>query len=578
MHNDAPPRFVVCGDDNLAYRLVSELVRIHGAEVTVVLRSGEHTGVGPAVEDIPGVEVVRATRIDRNAYRQAGLTSADALALVAQDDGGNVDAALVAREIAPDVRIVMRMFDETLAESMRDLLVDCEVLSAAAVATPSLVAAALGDDLPTALHLGGRVLYVTERDNTRDADILCALSVTEGLAEPIILPDASDRADLVLTTAVTRSDDDDAPDPTAGRAVTPAMRVRMIRRRARRRAMWAMTSLVGRRLRLVIGVLIALLIASTCALVAVRHLGWWTSAYVATLTAFGGANASLRAGLVERILQILLTIVSIALIPAATAAVVEAMVSARLALAAGDLAVPAHDHYVVVGLGDVGTRVLVALDDAGEAVVGIDLDSNARGIAVARQRRVPVIVGDAKRESTMRAAYAQTARGLLALTSNDVSNLETALFGRKLNPRLRTVLRLFDGGFADRAQRAFGFAVSRSVSNLAAPSFAAAMLGRDVIATISIRRRVLLVADVPVGAGSDLDGAPVTSAIRNGEVRVIGVRTGRDAPTHWAPPLDRVFADTDRVLAVTTRAGLGWLLARSTPAEPARESDPIRNG
>jgi len=260
---------------------------------------------------------------------------------------------------------------------------------------------------------------------------------------------------------------------------------------------------------------------------------------------------------------VVLTVVSVALIPAATAAVVEAVVSARLALASGGLTVPVRDHFVVVGLGDVGTRVLAALDDAGEDVVGIDMDPNARGVAVARQRRVPVVIGDAKLDATLRSAYVQSAHGLVVLTSNDLINLETALIGRKLGEPDHTVLRLFDAEFAERVQRAFGFAVSRSVSSLAAPSFAAAMLGKEVVATIAVHRRVLVVAEIAVGAGSPLEGQSVAQVEREGETQLVAIRTGRGQQTLWLPPAGRQLVRTDHIVAITTRAGLGELLAKS---------------
>src|SRR5262245_12473701 len=122
MHPDPrAPHFVVCGDDNLAYRLTRELVLNHGAEVTVILRPDSRDS-GERIATIPGVRLVLRHQRDREAFERAGLAGADAVALVEQDDGGNVDAALVAREVAPDVRIVMRIFDETLAASMHDLL------------------------------------------------------------------------------------------------------------------------------------------------------------------------------------------------------------------------------------------------------------------------------------------------------------------------------------------------------------------------------------------------------------------------------------------------------------------------
>src|SRR5882672_11430740 len=121
------PRFLVVGDDNLAFRLVRELVDNHGAKVTAVVRSLA-AGTSARLTAIDGVTVVE--RPD------------DYAAL-------DVDAALQIREIDPDLRIVMRVFDETLADSVRLMLPDVAVLSATAVAAPAFVGAALGDSMPT---------------------------------------------------------------------------------------------------------------------------------------------------------------------------------------------------------------------------------------------------------------------------------------------------------------------------------------------------------------------------------------------------------------------------------------------
>ena len=66
-----------------------------------------------------------------------------------QDDAANVEAALLAQEINPDLRIVIRMFNLSLGERMSALLNNCAVLSAAAIAAPAFVAAAL-DEAATA--------------------------------------------------------------------------------------------------------------------------------------------------------------------------------------------------------------------------------------------------------------------------------------------------------------------------------------------------------------------------------------------------------------------------------------------
>ncbi|MEO3775131.1 NAD(P)-binding protein [Micromonospora sp. B9E7] len=120
----------------------------------------------------------------------------------------------------------------------------------------------------------------------------------------------------------------------------------------------------------------------------------------------------------------------VALLPTVTALVVDSLVRARLASAAGGMIEPIDNHVVLVGLGNIGTRVLEELHSVGISVVVVDRAESARGIGVARELGLPVIVGDATRPETLRAASVHTCRALVALTDDDFTNLETALSGR----------------------------------------------------------------------------------------------------------------------------------------------------
>ena len=134
------------------------------------------------------------------------------------------------------------------------------------------------------------------------------------------------------------------------------------------------------------------------------------------------------------------------------------------------------------------------------------------------------MIGETTREETLRAAGIRTSQALVSVTNSDIVNLETALHARALAADVRLVLRLSDDDLAERVQKTVGNAISRSVPYLAAPAFAAAMLEHQVLRTIPVGRHVLLIADVRVGAGSELAGQPVENVHRGGEVRVIAVQ------------------------------------------------------
>ena len=94
-----------------------------------------------------------------------------------------------------------------------------------------------------------------------------------------------------------------------------------------------------------------------------------------------------------------------------------------------------------------------------------------------------------------------------------------------------------DDDLAERVGKDVGNSISRSVSYLAAPAFAAAMLEHQVLRTIAVGRHVLLIAEVAVNAGAELDGRRRRRRPRVGDVRVIALRrrgaagsTGRRGP------------------------------------------------
>ncbi len=552
-------RFVVCGDNPMAYRLIEELATRYDLQVTAIVPP-QPSRWGLRIREVPEVEVIEAEQLDVDAFTRARLDGVDAVGLLDQDDAGNVDAALVAQELNPDIRLVVRMFNLTLGARIADLLNDCVALSAAEIAAPAFVAAALDDSATPPMRVADRTLVAIRRTSARPDDVLLGLAFTDGRSDPVVLPPppGDSGADLVL--ARTKPVPEPAPRPPQRRRVS------------------AMAVLLGARLRLVVTVLVGVFVAGTAALTWATG-NFFQSAYVTVISELTGANADPRADALQKVTLTALTVVSIALIPAITAAIVDSTVKARLRSERGDLPTTLREHVVVIGLGHVGTRVVRRLHAAGVEVVAIERSPDAYGIVPARELGIPVIIGDASRNPVLTSAGVATCRALVVVSTDDVTNLEISLLGRAAQPNLRVVLRLFDADFARRVQKAFAINISRSVSYLAAPAFAAAMLGRQVIATIPVRRRVLLVAELPVQAGSALEYAPAATVHRAQEVRLLAIRTGREEHVLWLPPDGRRIARTDSLIVIATRAGLGRLLVdtRAVPgADPSGRAGPLK--
>ncbi|MEU6022217.1 TrkA family potassium uptake protein [Micromonospora sp. NPDC047134] len=556
--------YVICGQDPLAYWVV---LALRGSEpqagrlrITLIVPTRQRTPA-PDGRDLPGVEVIRADRLDEHTFRRANLAGAAGLALLHQDDVGNMHAALCAQEVEPGLRLVVRMFNTGLANGVRQIFPDSAVLSDASIAAPAFVAAALGEVAPTHFRHGGHTLYLARRQDVRPSEVVCPVADTRDPQQDLVLPADDRAADLVLAEAAGRP----VGTELAARRLARARRQRR-RRRPVTTVLRAIRSFATRK----IGITVILLLAVVGLLGGLyanaAHVSLADAFYLTLVTTLTGQDPDTAKGAAEQVVQVILNLAGLALIPLITAVVVDGVVNARLALHTGRILPERSGHVVVVGLGNIGTRVMAQLNDFGVEVVAIDKNPDARGAGLARRLGVPLVVGDAAEEETLRAASVATCQALVVVSTDDGANLRAALNGRTLNDQLRVVLRLFDGHFAERVQRAFGIGTSRSVSYLAAPSFAAALLDRAVIATIPVGRHALLVTEVAVAAGSALDGRPLAAVGKAGSVRLLAhARPGQRYD--WSPDHRLVIVAGDRLTVVARRSGLNALLREATPPD-----------
>ncbi len=129
------------------------------------------------------------------------------------------------------------------------------------------------------------------------------------------------------------------------------------------------------------------------------------------------------------------------------------------------------DHVIVIGLGHVGYRVVESLLQLGQPVVAIEKRPESF-IDSVRAMKVPVLVGDARRDELLVEAGVERARALVCATDNDLANLEVALDAKRMNPEIRVVMRMFDQRLANKVGGALDLDETFSTSALAAPLIA----------------------------------------------------------------------------------------------------------
>ncbi|MCF2129787.1 NAD-binding protein [Strepomyces sp. STD 3.1] len=633
---------VVCGDDGLAHRLAAELRGVYREQVTLVVppsgrrvrqpvvgraraasaalldmvnaavnRSGNGDQGGPGREGAgregAGREL-EATEPTEDVLADAGVERAGALALVYDDDETNIRAALTARRLNPRLRLVLRLYNRRLGQHIEDLLdqsaalatgaggatgpdaaePSTTVLSDADTAAPALAATALVGTSKI-VETDGLLLRAVERNPPLPGQVadpgLCTLALLSATSNdpagadgsedsgegPQLLPDAAAvQAATGRGTVALEHVSYSGPSLPAGRASVPPF-----------------AELFSRRLRWSLAGLAACVVALAVALILVTDDHPLHATYVTLLDLFSINEPAHNADLGRQILQLLSGFVGLLLLPVLLAAVLEALGTFRTATALRKPPRGLGGHVVLLGLGKIGTRVLTRLREMDIPVVCVEADPEARGMATARRLRVPVVLGDVTQEGVLEAAKIQRAHSLLALTSVDTTNLEAVLYGRSVRSGLRVVLRLYDDDFATAAYRTLRAAHpgaltrSRSVTHLAAPSFAGAMMGRQILGAIPVERRVLLFAAVEVAGHPQLEGRTVGEAFRAGAWRVLalevtdGSASGegeaegegaapRESRLVWDLPDTYVLRGADRVVLAATRRGLAELLGRRT--------------
>jgi voltage-gated potassium channel len=217
------------------------------------------------------------------------------------------------------------------------------------------------------------------------------------------------------------------------------------------------------------------------------------------------------------------------------------------------------DHYVICGAGRVGRSA--ARELARKPVPFVIVEANETKAAKFSNEWL-MLVGDATQEQTLRQVHIERARGLVAATTTDATNLYIVLTARGLNPRLKIIARaseedaekhLLKAG-ADSVVSPYHFAGQRIAQTFLLPhvvSFldtATTHLGMD-----------LEIGEIVVGPSSEFAGKTVGSSRIRQERGVIILAIKREQGMHFNPSPEDVIKPGDCLIAMGQPAQLRQL-------------------
>jgi len=346
-----------------------------------------------------------------------------AVAVLIRGDVTALRYALLVEHLLPRVRLVITVFDRTVADQLVRVVPNCQVTSPADSAVPSIIAACLGDDI---------------------------VSVEQGDSGPVLVVDDGDGVTSVL-----------AWQRPHGRmwwlwnGITGQVRAHDVTTRI------LITGLLG---------LLLTLVTDWVLSAVVLHEGGLRAFYIATrvVATVGPGDAEQTAPSWYLLFSGFCMLATIGFTALFTAGVVNRLLSARSVGIVGVRTLPTRDHVVVVGLGQVGLRLSVRLRQLGVPVVVVERDPRANNLRLAKRAGVPVLIAHAEDRATLERLNLRRARALAAMGADDLDNVEVAIAARAVAPGARIVLRAGDDDVIAETRSLFRIGQVRDVSALTA--------------------------------------------------------------------------------------------------------------
>jgi len=132
---------VLCGIGHLGIRILEELC---SAGAAVVALEKDENGMFVAQAKRTGTPVIIGDMKDDSALVAAGVGRARGVIIATNDDMANLEVALDSRRLNPNIRVVMRLFEQSIANKISNAFLVDVAFSASTLAAPIVVAMSMG--------------------------------------------------------------------------------------------------------------------------------------------------------------------------------------------------------------------------------------------------------------------------------------------------------------------------------------------------------------------------------------------------------------------------------------------------
>jgi Trk K+ transport system NAD-binding subunit len=476
------PLILVVGGDKLALRVTEELCATQGHRVALMWNHDAE--VAAHVERL-GAEYIALPPNEFESLRAAGIEEAASIMALSDDDRVNLQVALKARDLNPKIRVVLRQFNRQLGRKIAQNMPDCSVVSLSGHAAATYAACAIDRSVFYAIQfpdLDGPLVAFARRPASIFGETNTK-TMSEIEAEHGVRIVGYNGMDFFIPGIIPRPADELVlfGDVKTLEALVPKRDVAVeklpVQERLQRTARLVATAF--RRLNPIVRTVsiasIVLVVFYSVYFHFVFKKDFVTAIYfvITTLSTTGyGDITPLDKGPIPMIMAVSMMVVGLVMSGIFIAFMAEGFSRAQYIATQGVRRLKHKEHIVVVGTGQVGTRVIDHLVELGKKVVVIEPAPDPTIIDRVRNGEFTLLTGDATREEVLEMCNLGQAHSLVALTGNETANLEVVLGARARNADLPVVMRVQDETFARLVDHQFTLEHSFSTSELSAPGFA----------------------------------------------------------------------------------------------------------
>lgn len=473
------PRIIVCGLGRTGYKIL-RLLRQQGAIVVGIHHqpvSGE-TAANVIVGELQAASTLQA----------AGIKEAHTLVIATTEDALNLSIMMQARVLNPQIRIINRFYNTNLGERLDQTLSNHLSMSVVGLAAPVFTFAALGNKAIGQIKLLQQTWPIQE-EYIHENHPWKSKKLSDLWEDPtrMLIYYVPVQGKMNLVSAVLSEQQLRVGDRLI---IGTQPRIRQPRKSLVRKLLKIFANIreFQKHAQSVTGMAIALLVIillSTFTYISTKHsISFIDALYFAVgmITGAGGNDKVVEnAPDSIKLFTIVIMLIGAGVIGIWYAMLTDFILGSRLKQFLDAARIPERNHYIVCGLSGIGIKIVQQLHLSGHEVVVIETDANNRFVTTARDMSIPVILADASFRATLQRSNIDTATSVLAVTSDDATNLEIALKAKALAPNIPVIVNYADPDFASIAQQVFDFEAVLSPAELAAPAFAAAAIGGRII-------------------------------------------------------------------------------------------------